>query len=466
MRGPQSNVVPDARAHVPAIGERGCPGAASAATRGHVQRAADPYARATMCECCRAAPAVRRRGPRSAGAVRAAGRARARRADPLAALLARTHAVAKEVRAIRGLPLKQPIADEVVDRDELRARLVKLAADHKTATETARRGRRARALGPGPARHRLRAALMIDLMTDQIAGYYDPDTKKLTISRAPADADPTWAEMVLAHELDHGLQDQSFDLKKFEDLPDGEGDAALARHALVEGDGIALMIEVMLAREHIARAVGEPERRATRSSRRWPRRPATSLDKAPLAMREADAVPVSRGLRVRRGAAAAPAVERGRRRVQAAAALDRADPPSREVPRRREAGRRSTAARACRRCPATRSRTRPCGASSASSCSCARTASPTIAATEAAAGWGGDRVVLLAKPATIAPSTRSALARFEWDTEVDAIEAHDAAVRRSTTRRRRARSSTTTTRTRWLALDGTVALSSGAAPRS
>src|SRR5258705_363285 len=68
-----------------------------------------------------------------------------------------------------------------------------------------------------------------------------------------ATADPT------AHENDHGLQDQNFDLKKFEDLPDTEGDAAAARRALVEGDGIALMIEVMLARSGNGAPWSNPE---------------------------------------------------------------------------------------------------------------------------------------------------------------------------------------------------------------
>ena len=64
-------------------------------------------------------------------------------------------------------------------------------------------------------------ARLVDLLADQIAGYYDSKTKKLTILDT-AGSDPAWAEMVLAHELDHGLQDQAFDLDKFEKLPDDD----------------------------------------------------------------------------------------------------------------------------------------------------------------------------------------------------------------------------------------------------
>src|SRR4051812_30405819 len=42
---------------------------------------------------------------------------------PLERLLAKTDKVAKEVAKIRGLPLKKPIPNEVVDKDELRKRL-------------------------------------------------------------------------------------------------------------------------------------------------------------------------------------------------------------------------------------------------------------------------------------------------------------------------------------------------------
>src|SRR5215213_7485413 len=60
--------------------------------------------------------------------------------DPLAALLARTDAIAKQVAKHRGLPLKKKIEQEVVDREELRARLMKLAAEQKTQTETRAEG--------------------------------------------------------------------------------------------------------------------------------------------------------------------------------------------------------------------------------------------------------------------------------------------------------------------------------------
>ena len=48
------------------------------------------------------------------------------------------------------------------------------------------------------------------------------------------------------------------------------------------------------------------------------------------------------------------------------------------------------------------------------------------------------------------------LARFEWDSEIDAIEAHDAAVRAFDRSIVGGTAEHGDTRTRWLALDGTV----------
>ncbi|MEO8550272.1 MAG: hypothetical protein ABI678_09865, partial [Kofleriaceae bacterium] len=215
--------------------------------------------------------------------------------DPLAALLVRTDAVAKEVAHVRGLRLKKKIPNEVVDRAELKKRLLAEASEDKTAAQTAAHGLALARWGLVPLDYDY-SAQMIELLADQIAGYYDSKTKKLTILDS-AGSDPAWAEMVLAHELDHGLQDQAFDLEKFEKLPDDETDAELARHALVEGDGVALMIEVILAREGVTQpwsvpeaaaaviqAMGEPEAPTMKGSGPGPK--VDSMAASPLAIRE------------------------------------------------------------------------------------------------------------------------------------------------------------------------------------
>src|SRR5438874_12252317 len=55
-------------------------------------------------------------------------------------LLARTDLVSREVSKVRGLPLKKLIPYEVVDKDELRRRLLKMAGEDKTKRETIAEG--------------------------------------------------------------------------------------------------------------------------------------------------------------------------------------------------------------------------------------------------------------------------------------------------------------------------------------
>ena len=72
-----------------------------------------------------------------------------------------------------------------------------------------------------------------------VAGYYDPRTKRLRIVRGTATGTRVIAEMVLAHELDHALEDQRFGLSSAGS--GGSDDGSLARLALVEGSATALM---------------------------------------------------------------------------------------------------------------------------------------------------------------------------------------------------------------------------------
>ncbi len=74
-----------------------------------------------------------------------------------------------------------------------------------------------------------------------VQGYYDPKTKTLVVHHEVAD---NYALGVLVHEMVHALQDQHFGLTKLHD-PDLTGDEELARAALIEGDAVLTMIEVL-----------------------------------------------------------------------------------------------------------------------------------------------------------------------------------------------------------------------------
>jgi hypothetical protein len=71
-----------------------------------------------------------------------------------------------------------------------------------------------------------------------VAGYYDPRSKRLRIVKGTATGSRVLAEMVLAHELTHALEDQRFELGL---ESSGSDDRALARLAMVEGTASWLM---------------------------------------------------------------------------------------------------------------------------------------------------------------------------------------------------------------------------------
>jgi hypothetical protein len=90
----------------------------------------------------------------------------------------------------------------------------------------------------------------------QIAGYYDPETKVISLLNW---VPPDHQEPILAHELTHALQDQNYDLRKWMKAglkPAGNGskpsdssndDGATARKAVVEGQAMVVFVDYLLA---------------------------------------------------------------------------------------------------------------------------------------------------------------------------------------------------------------------------
>lgn len=84
-------------------------------------------------------------------------------------------------------------------------------------------------------------ALLLDLYTEQIVGYYDPAEKKLfVVDGVPPDA----VRPVLAHELVHALQDQHTNLDSL--IAPGRGnDRQLAAQAAIEGHATLVMFSLL-----------------------------------------------------------------------------------------------------------------------------------------------------------------------------------------------------------------------------
>jgi hypothetical protein len=373
--------------------------------------------------------------------------------DPAATLLARANALTTEVAKLRGLKRKRPLDAEVVSKTDFHDRLMTLADDQTARSSTSAEGIALERWGLIP-RGTDYLKLMVELLTDNVAGYYDSKTKKLTISRGATD-DPAWADLVLAHEIDHGLQDQAFGLDKFQTLPAEEGDASVARRALVEGDAVALMIELALQRRGRDAPWADPSV-ARDVAERMAAPKGDVLDRAPLAIREAILFPYRAGfafvaaLRQREPwSAVDDAFKRPPRSTEQILHVDKYIADEKPVP-------------VAFVPPASLSALGVIDSTVWGELGFQlflRTHGiPAETAAQAAAGWGGDRVRTLLPTGETRASRAIGIARLVWDSEADAIEANDAAVRAVDSSLYGVTVEATDNRTVWLAVDGTVSL--------
>jgi hypothetical protein len=84
--------------------------------------------------------------------------------------------------------------------------------------------------------------LLVSLYTEQVVGYYDPDSTTLYVV---AGADPLVLKLTLAHELVHALQGQYLTLDTLLD-PARDGDRRMAAQAVLEGQATLASLVVLM----------------------------------------------------------------------------------------------------------------------------------------------------------------------------------------------------------------------------
>jgi hypothetical protein len=156
-----------------------------------------------------------------------------------------------------GLPIKKEVKRKLTSRDEVVSYLTKHMKD-----EDVKRLQRSelvlKKFGLLPRDFDLEK-LLVSLLREQVAGYYDPKTKTVNLlDWVPIEQQ----EPVMAHELTHALQDQAINLTRW--MKKGEKDLGEikkdptpadiendeidnAREAVVEGQAEAMMLEYELA---------------------------------------------------------------------------------------------------------------------------------------------------------------------------------------------------------------------------
>jgi hypothetical protein len=89
-------------------------------------------------------------------------------------------------------------------------------------------------------------ASTVDLMSEQAAAVYDHKKKRMIFVQGAAPDE--MEDAVLAHELSHALADQHFDMGRFLEKGPRSDESESARMAVVEGQAMWIMMEVMLNR--------------------------------------------------------------------------------------------------------------------------------------------------------------------------------------------------------------------------
>src|SRR6266567_274965 len=90
--------------------------------------------------------------------------------------------------------------------------------------------------------------MQLNLLSDQVIGVYDSETKALFVVADQAGFGPG-ERMTYAHEFNHALQDQYYDLNKIAPKHPVSNDRSMAVHALIEGD--AIMLQTLWAQSNL-----------------------------------------------------------------------------------------------------------------------------------------------------------------------------------------------------------------------
>jgi hypothetical protein len=200
-----------------------------------------------------------------------------------AAIVAATTEVLKETSEIRELAILKPVKSGAQSRTQIERMLIKNLNEQMTAAEMHATEVSLRKLSLAPADFEYRP-FIIKLLTEQVAGYYDPKVQEFHLA--------DWLELegqkpVMAHELTHALQDQHFDLRRFEKWPHGDSDAELAAHALIEGDATLAMALYMAKNPLVALAFSRSLTTGVATEQ---------FNQAPRAMRESLMFPYMQGM--------------------------------------------------------------------------------------------------------------------------------------------------------------------------
>ncbi len=192
--------------------------------------------------------------------------------------------IRRQTAEVRQLTPPADVPLELVDRAGIRGVLERGVSRVGVGRDLAALQRLYATLGLLPALYDLQRSLL-DILTAQIDGLYDPRDKRVYLNASSAGFTGR-DKIVLAHELAHAIQDQHFNLQQL--LPEGpeNADRGAAIQALVEGD--ALLTQLRWGRQYLT-----PEEKLSLAS--GAPADASMLASAPLVIRTALSFPYTEG---------------------------------------------------------------------------------------------------------------------------------------------------------------------------
>jgi hypothetical protein len=151
------------------------------------------------------------------------------------------------VERATGLKFKSPPRSALRSRDQVRAYLIRKLDEELPSPRMKGLEAAYRLFGLLPDTLKLRS-LLLDLYTEQVAGFYDPDSATLF---GVAGADPAQLRLVLAHEMVHALQGQYLPLDSILHET-SNNDRLTAAQAVLEGQATLVSIDVLAAGQNVS----------------------------------------------------------------------------------------------------------------------------------------------------------------------------------------------------------------------
>ncbi len=152
-------------------------------------------------------------------------------------ILAQMQKIEQEVETIRGLPVANDLDRKTLSPDQLRQRVMEDFFVDYTEEDVRQDALILNLFGLIDRDYNL-YDLFVELYSEQIAGFYDDETKEMVVVQGEAFAGPE--RMTYAHEYTHALQDAQYDLNDGLKLQDEncelDSEYCAAVTALVEGD--------------------------------------------------------------------------------------------------------------------------------------------------------------------------------------------------------------------------------------